>query len=112
MSYVIAQDGTHKAVTNLGWLLRNSDEVFRFDVHGGDTRVVNVYPGQPGAPSTFTIPDEPRGSMDSVMVAHLRDGRTFVTRWTSYAVMLDWLQRPKFSGLPMRWFALETTIPG
>lgn len=109
MSYVVNKDGTYKEVSNLGWLLRHWDEVESFRVEGGQTRVIII--DEKGKRKHWSIPDEPRDYFDSVMIANLRDGRKYVTRWASYDVMLDWLHRPKFRTLPITWFSLKTTIP-
>lgn len=119
MSYVVNKDGAFKEVANLGWLLRHWDEVEAFEVLGGNTKCVHLESWYSNVRKNWTVapmwclPDEdqPMHSMDSVMVAYLKDNRVYVTRWASYSVMLDWVQRPKFRGLPIRWFSLQTKIP-
>jgi len=106
MNYVVNPDATYKEVTNLGWLLRHYDEVEKFEVYG--SRVI-IFAGT--SRGYFEIPDKNKNEWsNSTMVAVLKDGRKFVARWASYEVMLDWLRRPKFIGLPILWFGLETEI--
>lgn len=111
MSYVFNPDGTYREVTNLGWLLRHSSEVERVEAHGGNVVAFMLDGSEWSSRKELTrIPDESvGGARDSLMIARLRDGRVYVTRWASYEVMSDWLSRPRFKGLPLRWFGRETT---
>lgn len=66
------------AVRNLGWLPRNWQEVeaFHFDY-------------------------QPDGMWDGRLIAVLRGGGTYVTKFASIAVCFRWLSRPVFRGLPL-----------
>ena len=65
-------------VQNLGWLLRNWSEVtaFHFDY-------------------------QPSDSWDGRLIAVLKCGGTYVTRYSSLTVCFRWLNRPVFKGLPL-----------
>lgn len=75
-------------VTNLGWLRNHWKEVISFTV--------------------FATNDETRAT-DAWMVAHLSDGRVYVTDWASSVLMQEWLHRPIFRGLPLNWFGAQIT---
>jgi hypothetical protein len=105
MSYVVKTDGSYREVTNLGWLLNHWKDVASFEVLTGTA--LNI--------GGFQMPDTDRdrlGQWDATLVAHLRDGRRYVTRFASHRVLLDWLQRPVFKTVPLTWFGLETKVPG
>ena len=70
-----------RRLTNLGWLLRNWQQVTSFEVF---------------RPS-------PGDSSDIIMAALLRDGDFYVTTWASRSVMQNWLDRPVFQGVPVKW---------
>lgn len=105
MSYVVNADGSYREVLNLGWLLRHWQEVQGFEVLTGTARHIGGFE----VPNT----DQDRlGQWDATLVAHLRDGRRYVSRFASHRVLLDWLQRPVFKTVPLVWFGLETKVPG
>ena len=81
---VIQADGKEKAVKNLGWLLRNWKSVERFEIK------------PPPAGTVFTH--------EALMIAHCRDGVRYETLWGSKTVLLDWIHRPIFRGIPVDWF--------
>jgi hypothetical protein len=76
---------TAKQVRNLAWLLAHHDEVDGFEVIS--------WPEEDGAMDA----DDPR----AMMVAHLVGGDIYVCLWASMKVMENWLDRPKFRGLPL-----------
>lgn len=79
MSSSIKRQGKNeKPVKNLGWLLRHWKEVNGFTL--------------------AKLPDG--GAWDAVMLAHLNDGGYFMSTWADASVMLQWVKRPVFSGLP------------
>ncbi len=80
----IVRDGdTIKPVKNLGWLLSHWKEVasFRVEKH----------------PRVFAGQLQP----DCVLIAILKDGRTYESGFYSLAVLSDWLHRPIFYGLAL-----------
>jgi len=79
-SRVQAQDGTYKTVKNLGWLLRNWEQV----------KNLRVYT------QNLTNPGD-----DAYLVAELYDGRRYETGFADQTVLLRWLRRPIFYGLPL-----------
>jgi len=89
MSKVIAKDGTEKEVENLGWLLKHWQEVEWFEVH-------TYYP-------SIHERDKPR-YWDCWLVAHMQEGIRYKTEFADKSVLWDWLNRPKFRGLPVKWF--------
>jgi hypothetical protein len=104
MSYVVNPDGTSRQVTNLGWLLTHSDEVEKFEVIG-NMRFIRL------GKIRWEYPDKSfYETGDSILIAHLKDGRFYIVQWLSYKVMLDWLHRPKFIGLPIVWFGWAMKI--
>ncbi len=85
-AWVISPRGdTALPVKNLGWLLRHAEMVDRFDVTED-----SLAPG-----------------FDCTMFAYLRDGRVFMCDWQSRNVLLDWIHRPSFRGLPVNYFGSE-----
>lgn len=62
-----------RRVKNLGWLLRHWKEVRSFEI----------------------VTD---GSMGALLIAHLDDGQYRVW-FTSYSVLIEWLDRPVFRGV-------------
>lgn len=105
MSYVVNPDGTYKSVLNLGWLLRHWRDVASFEVLTGTARHIGGF----DIPGTEA---DRLGQWDATLVAHLKDGRRYVTRFASHRVLLDWLQRPVFATVPLDWFGLKTQVPG
>jgi len=74
---VVTEEGRSHAVKNLGWLLRNWKQITRFELqrdHG---------PAQ-----------------EALMVAYFPHGH-YTTNWASWNLMLAWLDRPIFRGLPV-----------
>lgn len=65
-------------VQNLGWLLRNWQEV-----------------------SAFHFDYQPSDSWDGRLIAVLKCGGTYVTKFSSLTVCFRWLNRPVFKGLPL-----------
>lgn len=84
----VHRGGKIRKVKNLGWLLKNWQEVDHFDVEEGK-----------GFPVS-----------DAIMTAHLRDGGKYITDWASREVMANWLNRPVFRGLTVNWFGEPLTI--
>jgi hypothetical protein len=81
---------------NLGWLLLHWVDVAKFDV-------TNIY-----KTDAIANPDH----WDCALIATLRDGRKFATPFASKSVLLDWLDRPRFRGLPLRWFGYHGVAGG
>lgn len=92
MSKVISPDGTEKEVKNLGWLLQHDEDVEWFEVY--------QYYGTP------------RGMWDCMLCAYLKDGRRFVTEFASRSILWEWLDRPKFRCLPVKWFGVVVPAGG
>lgn len=79
MSATVARFGQKPfQVKNLGWLLRHWQEVtaFQFDY-------------------------QPSDSWDGRLIAVLKCGGTYVTKFASLTVCFRWLNRPVFKGLPL-----------
>lgn len=77
MAYTTA-GGRVKRVKNLGWLRRHWRDVDSFD-----------------------IKRLPHGRAH--MTAHMTSGGRFETTWQSEAVLIEWLKRPSFRGVPVRY---------
>lgn len=79
MSATITRHG-QKPVTvkNLGWLLSNWQEI-----------------------SAFHFDYQPDGNDDGRLIAVLKCGGTYVTKYASLTVCFRWLNRPVFRGLPL-----------
>lgn len=88
MSFIHNTDGTVKPVKNLGWLLRNWQDVARIEIHQPDCHRFENW--------------------DVLMVAHLKDGRRYSTTWADAGVCRAWLNRPVFRGLPLNFIGEET----
>lgn len=73
-----------KQVKNLGWLLRNWQQV-----------------------SGFTVSPHPEVSRgfqpDCVLIAHLKGGGEYQTGFSSAEILKRWLKRPVFKGLSVDW---------
>jgi len=74
-AFILKPNGRQVPVKNLGWLLKNWKEVKSFELHS-------------------------KGLIDGYMIAHLRDGGSYHSAWNSKSIMLDWIKRPVFYGLP------------
>lgn len=81
-AWVIHPDGRPKRVKNLGYVLKNWKEV--------DTMLV--------APVSGPVRD-----WAAVMFVALRDGSIYATAWADLSIIRDWLDRPVFRGLRVRW---------
>ena len=81
MAFVFYPDGKNKTVKNLGWLRAHSAEVSHFQVA---TQLVGKY-----------------GKGEGLLNAICRDGKRFSNSWASDKLMLIWLDRPVFQGLPI-----------
>jgi hypothetical protein len=68
-----------RAVKNLGWLRQHWKDVVSFEMRP-----------------------------DYVLMAYLRDGNIYAIKWASPTVARDWLSRPVFRGLPVKWFGVDT----
>lgn len=77
MSIITYQNGKQKQVKNLGWLLRNWQDVESFCF---------VY-----NPNTKTV-------CDGELIAWLKNGVKYSTDFASFNVCVDWLDRPIFKG--------------
>lgn len=73
--------GKERKVKNLGWLLSHWRTVHSFSV----ARLL-------------------RERYGARLVAHMTDGRIFVTDFSSSQVLACWLNRPVFKGLQVNWF--------
>jgi len=75
-----APDGSLiRAVKNLGWLLKHWKEVESFEMRD-----------------------------DYVLMARLRGRNIYAIKWADPTVARDWLSRPVFRGIPVRWFGEDT----
>lgn len=82
-----------RTVKNLGWLLRHAGDVVRIDV-------------------SAHLPGDVAMDGDGwacVLRAQLADGRYYRTPWQSRYLCRQWLQRPSFRGVPLRWLGEETS---
>jgi len=77
---VTRQDGTVRAITNLGWLLRHWD---------GIKSLAFVY--EPDRATTT----------DGTLVGYMKDGSVYRTDYASIAVFWTWVRRPNFFGLEL-----------
>lgn len=111
--YVLKTETKPLAVKNLGWLLRNWKTVELIEVL--HPWVVRIRPT--GAYSSLSpipwhdIPDDARNEpFDCWLVARMRDGSTYVSSFADSSLLLNWLDRPVFRGLPLSWFDLPTKV--
>lgn len=79
--------GKQRKVKNLGWLLANWRNVQSFSV----ARLL-------------------RDRYGARLVAHMDDGRAFVTDFASSQVLACWLNRPVFRGAEINWFGKTLRI--
>lgn len=93
----VSPDGKVKPVKNLGWLLKHWKEVERFEVMPWGLQQVGGKPHRPG-----------KHHWDALMIAYLRDGGRYEALWADRSVMRDWLHRPVFRGVPVKWFGEQT----
>ena len=72
-----------RTVKNLGWLLKHWKDVQCFEC--------------------IAVWDNPVGPApaDTILVAHLGNGKVYITNWASYHLMRAWLHRPVFRTLPI-----------
>lgn len=75
-------------IRNMGWLLSHSDDVERFTV----------------------TPYRGKSYIDGILTARMRDGSRYRTTYASKSILWTFLQRPKFIGLPIRWFGKDMVI--
>ena len=82
---------TWKPVKNLGWLLRNWREVDSFET---------------------IMRKDPNDPMSTTLVAYMRDNVTVYcsSKWRGYHTLANWLNRPVFEGVPIRWFGRMATV--
>lgn len=73
-----------KPVKNLGWLLRHWKCVRSFEIRE-----------HPPVSSGF--------QPDAHLIAHLKDGGTYETGFSCSRILLDWIDRPIFRGVPQDW---------
>jgi hypothetical protein len=109
MSYVVESsnsDAKHKEVANLRWLLRHCKEVASFEVCTNKAVFIDGW----------TMPRrEYSANFDCIMIARMKvdkngNERKFVTQWMDHGILLDWVDRPVFRGLPIIWFSLKTVV--
>lgn len=106
MSYVRnPTTGEWKQLTNLGWLLKNWQDVDSFSVHMPRTKMLRI------GLTHFDLPEVEWQRQDCWLVAYMNDPRIYATTWASHEVLKDWLVRPVFMGLPITWFGVQTWIP-
>ncbi len=79
MTFIIRSDGSQKNVKNLGWLLRHWRDVKSLSVDTGKKEYVS--------PVSLT--------------AHMSNGDRFVSYWADSSILLNWIKRPVFYGLPV-----------
>ena len=77
MSIVIRSDGSQKRVKNLGWLLRHWKEVESLSINTRYSKDV------------------------ATLTAHMDNGDRFVSYWADSSILLNWIKRPVFFGLPV-----------
>jgi diadenosine tetraphosphate (Ap4A) HIT family hydrolase len=85
-------DGTMRAVKNLGWLLRNWQDVARLEWHTIPRR--DGYPFYP----------------EGVFTAVMRDGRVYRTDYADFGVWTRFIDRPVFRNLPVTVDGIEGTV--
>ena len=78
-SIVLAPNKEPKSVKNLGWLLRHWQEVEKLGF--------NYYP---------------ENMNDGELVAYLRGGKVYLTKFASLSVCWNWLDRPIFRGVKFK----------
>ena len=87
-------DNFVKETKNLGWILNHYYEVDRIRV-----RPVTVY-------------DTPDTYYDAVAIFYLKNDYKYVTPFADRRVLDDWLNRPKFQGIPLDWFGHKSCCGG
>lgn len=87
MALVISPSGSIRQVKNLGWLINNWRGVHSFSV----TRLLKDRYG-------------------ARLVAHMDDGRIYVTDFVSRQVLACWLNRPVFQGTEVVWFGKSRRV--
>lgn len=91
--------GHYKPVTNLGWLLRNSQDIHDLFVSTG--RYKSLAMG--GGPPFGRVNYGPEYGFDALLAARMTNGRVYVTTWQDRTILRDWLIRPKISGRLLHW---------
>lgn len=87
MAFVVSPAGKVRQVKNLRWLIVNWRDVESFSV-------TNLLKDRYGAR----------------LVAHMTDGRVYLTDFASRQVLACWLNRPVFKGAAVVWFGKTLRI--
>ncbi len=85
---IVCRNGVTRKVKNLGWLLRNWQDVVKITVTEPETGAKPCH-------------------WDCILTAELRGGGYYKTGWADRGVCRDWLRRPVFKGAPLEWFGTE-----
>lgn len=100
MAQILNADGRVKTVKNLGWLLRNWQNIARLewvDWAGGKGLTTNHQ-------NTYRL------RYGGVFRAYMRDGRTFATAYASFDVWKGFINRPVFRGLKVTVNGIEGEV--
>lgn len=89
-------NGHYKPVTNLGWLLRNSNDIHDLWVSTGHYKSLAMGGGPPFGRVNYD-------GFDAILAARLTVGRVYVCVWQSSELLHDWLVRPKLNGRVVHW---------
>ncbi|WNM70258.1 hypothetical protein [Myxococcus phage Mx1] len=88
--------GLQKEVKNLRWLRRNWEEVDRFEVVS-PTFSEGPLRGFIASPNT-----------EAILIAYMKTpGDWYMTGFSSRRVLLEFLDRPVFQGLPLTWYGVK-----
>lgn len=88
--------GRYKPVTNLGWLLRHSNEIHDLWVSTGHYKSLAMGGGAPYGRVNYE-------AWDAILAARLTNGRVYTAVWQSRTHLHDWLVRPNLSGRVVHW---------
>jgi hypothetical protein len=88
---IVNRNGRVTRVKNLGWLLRNWQDVTSLEVREA-------------------TPDYQSRMIECVLSANLRCGGYYETSFSSSYVLSHWINRPVFKGVPLDWYGVKTTV--
>lgn len=103
MAWITKPNGRQREVQNLGWLVKHWRDVTAFEVRSPRSSHL-IAKGWPRR--IDVVPGEPVASDEALLVAWLKDGGCYATRFASASVLHDWLHRTIFVGLRFSWFGL------
>ena len=87
---IIKPNGSVHEVKNLGWLLRNWQQIKSLHWQ--------------------SLPQTPRMTPDGLFSATMRDGSVYMTDYASFEVWKGFINRPVFRGLPVTVDGITGTI--